>query len=307
MTTIEQHISNLLYTHECVIIPDFGAFVATSVSARIDHDKNILLPPGKEIGFNRSLSHNDGLLISTYAQKKGVSYVAAKAEVEQFRLGLIDQLESGCSVEIVNVGTLKRDAIGNVQFSADNTENYLADSFGLTSFHFAPDVSVKPVNENVQVKRLLRPVTHKHIAATVALVIGLFATSPMVNDVAVDWDLNAASSIDFLVNRISSEATLVEEREVLAESLSQEELVVDEEIEENHFFVIAGSFKRQSQAEEFLKGIVAKGEKQAFVLTSPNKRYRIALDGFSNKVEAVNSMNNYRNKEDFKTVWVLKQ
>jgi len=306
MTTIEQHISNLLYTHECIIIPDFGAFVASTISARIDTDKNILLPPSKEIGFNRSLSHNDGLLISTYAQIKGISYSLAKIEVEQLRIRIVDQLELGNEVRLEKIGTLKSDAMGNVQFTSFASENYLPDSFGLTSFHFAPDLHVKPVNENVQVKRLLKPLSQRSIAAAVTLMIGLFAISPKMNDVGIQN--NAASTIDFLTAPHSTDDAIKVDAEVFTQTAGEEELTVEEQVvEENHYFIIAGSFKKESQANTFLKQIHAAGEEQAFVLKSPKNRYRIALDGYANKPEAVNSMNNYRLKEDFKTVWVLKQ
>jgi len=308
MTTIEQHISNLLYTHECVIIHDFGAFVATTISAKIDRDKNILFPPVKEIGFNRSLSHNDGLLVSTYAQIKEISYNVAKEEVEKFRIRLIDELEAGNEVLIERVGTLKRDAIGHVQFTSSSSENYLTDSFGLSSFHFTPDIRLDPVKDNVQVKRLLRPLKQKHIAATVTLLIGLFAISPSVNDKTTSGDLNTASTIDFFVNSHPAETTLqLHEEDFTSKIVTKENSEVESDVMEAHFFIIAGSFKREAQAQQFLKRVQSMGEQQAYILVSANKRYRIALDGYSSKPEAINSMNNYRKLEEFKTVWVLKQ
>ncbi|MCU4163907.1 SPOR domain-containing protein [Carboxylicivirga caseinilyticus] len=309
MTTIEQHISNLLYTHDCVIIPDFGAFVASLASARIDKDKNILLPPSKEIGFNRSLSHNDSLLISTFAQRNGLTYSHAKIEVERFRSKVIDQLESGNEVNLDKIGSLKLDAIGNVQFTSGTTENYLPEAFGLTSFHFTPEININPVKENIQVKRLLKPLSQRNIAATVTLLIALFAISPSITDSGVDKNYSTAGTLDYLFPVKADNHELVVNAKDFTNSASEDVLIVKESlpVEENHFFLIAGSFKKESQAKQFLKQIQLKGEEQAFVLESPNKRYRVALDGYTNKPEAVNSMKNYRLQENFKTVWVLKQ
>lgn len=307
MTTVEHHISNLLYINDCVIIPDFGAFVASPVSAHVDTDKNILTPPTKEIGFNRSLSHNDGLLISTFANIRKLSYGKAKVEVEIFRNRLVEAIENGKEFHIEKVGSLKLDSIGNVQFSPVKSENYLTDSFGLSSFHFTPDVQIKPVKENIQVKRLLRPLSQKHIAASVALVVGLFAISPVVNDEGQNEKF-AASTIDFSsVNQNASSSDYIVNEQELNTTASEEISVVENIVEEEHFFLIAGSFKKETQAKLFLKQIHALGEDQAFVLESPNKRYRIALDGYTNKPEAINSLNAYRKLNDFKTVWVLKQ
>ncbi len=307
MTAVEHHISNLLYTHECVIIPEFGAFVASSVSAQIDKDKNILSPPSKEIGFNRSLSHNDGLLVSTYAKEVSISYEEGKKEIERFRNQLIEDIENGKEFEIEKVGSLKLDSIGNVQFTPLKSENYMADSFGLSSFHFTPDVQVRPVKESVQVRRLLRPLSQKHIAATVALMVGLFAISPVVNDESTNEKFTA-STFDFVKveQKTESKDYVVNVNEIASDAI---EIVAEEDLaeEENHFFLIAGSFKKEAQAKSFLKQIHALGEEQAFLLESENKRYRIALDAFTNKPEAVNSLNTYRKLKDFKTVWVLKQ
>lgn len=309
MISVEKHISDLLYTNDCVIIPQFGAFVASRVSAQIDTEKNILMPPTKQIGFNRSLSHNDGLLISTYANRNGMSYNEARVEVDNFRADLVEKLEEGLEIVFEKVGVLKRDSIGNVQFVSSKENNFLADSFGLTSFHFKPELEIKPYKENTQVKRLLRPLSSRQIAATVALIIGLFAISPSVNNSLKNYDLSTASAFDFVKNESVVKDKIVD-AEMFTEESKPEDLTVEEEpavVEQDQFFLIAGSFKLESQAEEFLAFVKRLGEEQAYILKSSNERYRIVLDGFANKPEAVNSLNNYRKLKNFKTVWVLKQ
>ncbi len=70
---IDQHISDLLYCYDCVIIPDFGGFVANYRSAEIDKKRNILYPPSKGIIFNKNLVHNDGLLANKIAKDENTS------------------------------------------------------------------------------------------------------------------------------------------------------------------------------------------------------------------------------------------
>lgn len=310
MIAIDQHISQLLFTHECVIIPGFGAFVLTPISAKINTEKNILLPPSKEIGFNRSLSHNDGLLISTYAQASNVSYASAKVNIENYTALLKEQINSGNTINLSDIGSIKADINGNLQFTASNTTNYCKDSFGLGSFHFAPELQIKHTNENLQVKRVLKPLKQRHIAATVALLVGLFAISPDVNNEFEAGNMNTAGTIDFTTTNNSlhpensyrsDAASFIEE----SESLPEEEAITA--INKNQFYLIAGSFNNESQAERFLKQIHNKGERQAFILHSPNNRFRIALNGFEDKGIAIQSMRNYRKQKDFKTVWVMKQ
>jgi len=59
---IEQHIFELLFQHDCVILSDFGGFVANYVSAKVDNSTQRIFPPAKTVIFNKYLSNNDGLL-----------------------------------------------------------------------------------------------------------------------------------------------------------------------------------------------------------------------------------------------------
>lgn len=89
MNEIIRHIEFLLVSHDCVIIPGFGAVLAHSLSARYDKSSDVLLPPSRTFSFNKSLNHNDGLLVSSIARSKGISFEAAASvvsvEVETMR------------------------------------------------------------------------------------------------------------------------------------------------------------------------------------------------------------------------------
>ena len=305
MISVAQQISNLLFTHECVIVPNLGAFVSTTVSAQFDDDKNVFMPPTKEIGFNRSLSHNDGLLISTIAQKKDLSYGKAKVLVEEFIADVHRELKQGGQFEIEKVGTLKQDALGYMQFVSDKSEAYLMDAFGLSSFHFEPIVKSKTIAvENPQVRRLLQPVGLKQIAASVAVLVGLFAASQKLDNPTLNKHMDSASMLSL------TNADLVEpitESNIVVDVKAIEEANVVNVEEEKSFFLIAGSFKKIVQAERFLARVKEMGEEQAFVLRSPNNRFRVAIEGYADKADAVDQLNVYRGKESFKSVWILTQ
>ncbi len=305
MTTVDQHISNLLFTHECVIVPALGALVSTNVSARFDADKNMFLPPAKEIGFNRSLSHNDGLLISTLSQKNNISYGKAKVMVEEFVAQILAKVNGGDRARIDKVGSLKKDALGNLQFVAETTEAYLTDSYGLSSFNFKTLVAPqKTVVENSQVRSLLQPVGLKQIAASVAMIVGLFAISQSLHN-PMHTTTNEANMLSFVVPAADHVET--PEETVVVSSDEIEAAIEAAAPVKNSYFLIAGSFKTANQANRFLNIIHEMGEKQAFVLASPNQRFRVAINGYASKADAVVDLNAYRLKEDFKTVWVLNQ
>ena len=59
MQKIDKHINELLYNHDCVIVPEFGGFVTNYASAKIHPVQHTFTPPSKNIVFNKNLKNND--------------------------------------------------------------------------------------------------------------------------------------------------------------------------------------------------------------------------------------------------------
>ena len=59
MIELERHIEILLLTNDCVIIPNFGGFMAHYRAAHFDERDNSFLPPTRTVGFNHALKLND--------------------------------------------------------------------------------------------------------------------------------------------------------------------------------------------------------------------------------------------------------
>ena len=68
MLRIIGHIERLLLRNDCVIIPQWGGFVLREVPASCDEEGVWFYPARKEISFNTSLRHTDGLLAESYMQ-----------------------------------------------------------------------------------------------------------------------------------------------------------------------------------------------------------------------------------------------
>jgi nucleoid DNA-binding protein len=130
------NIKSLLYRHDCVILPEFGGFVANYVPARVDYDRNIFSPPSKKISFNSQLTHNDGLLISSVSQTYGLGYKNARIKVDAFTREMKNKLEKGKKITLEGLGTLFPGKDHTVQFEPDPSVNYLVQSYGLSTFEF---------------------------------------------------------------------------------------------------------------------------------------------------------------------------
>ena len=81
---ITAFIRELLFGHDCVIVPGFGGFIGNYTPARIDKNSGTFYPPVKQISFNRNLNHNDGLLIGKISGFSNMTYGDTRNMVEEF-------------------------------------------------------------------------------------------------------------------------------------------------------------------------------------------------------------------------------
>ncbi len=124
-------VSELLYKHNCVIIPGFGGFVGNFKSTDFDQNRLLISPSRKKVVFNQSLIENDGLLINGLMAKKELSYNQAEKEVLLFTKFLKDRLEKYKNYEFKNIGSLYLNKENALIFVAYNGVNFHKKSFGL--------------------------------------------------------------------------------------------------------------------------------------------------------------------------------
>lgn len=135
---ITRYLIELLYDHECVVIPNFGAFITKHHSAVVDYANNHFMPPYKEIAFNSKLVNNDDLLINYISETDKISYDSAASIVQKFVDKCNALLDHKAEVEFENFGTLHLSFMGEFVFEAKENLNILGDSFGLTDFKVQP-------------------------------------------------------------------------------------------------------------------------------------------------------------------------
>jgi len=135
---ITAFIRELLFGHDCVIVPGFGGFIGNYTPAQIDRAAGTFYPPVKQISFNRNLNHNDGLLVGKISDTSGIGYGDARNLVDEFVAGVRKKLEKGEKVSFDKIGSFVNNQEGNIQFEPDSTVNYLLDSYGLESFKCMP-------------------------------------------------------------------------------------------------------------------------------------------------------------------------
>jgi cell division septation protein DedD len=139
MNRLIEHIERLLLLHDCVIIPDFGGFVLRSISASYNAETNMFFPPQKEVVFNQTLGHNDGLLMESYMKKYEADFGKAQQLVRNDITLLKDMLESEGELHFGAIGFFIKDE-ERLVFTAGTKSDALfnTSSFGLPTFHFLP-------------------------------------------------------------------------------------------------------------------------------------------------------------------------
>ncbi len=128
---LERVINDLLYAHDCVIVPGFGGFLTHYRSARLDGRQRMLHPPGKDLSFNRNLTRSDGLLVDEVARREGLGHEPARQRID----GLVEvwrgRLDREGRLELNLLGTFFLDAERNLQFEPDRRVNHLKGAYGL--------------------------------------------------------------------------------------------------------------------------------------------------------------------------------
>ena len=133
---LQRHIEILLLNNDCVIVPDFGGFVAHYISARYSEEDNVFLPPLRTLGFNPQLRINDSLLVQSYINAYDISYPEAlhriNDEVEEMR----DTLDTEGHYDLENIGNLTINDEGNYQFEPCEAGILSPELYGLGSYEF---------------------------------------------------------------------------------------------------------------------------------------------------------------------------
>jgi hypothetical protein len=152
------YISELLFTHDCVIVPSFGGFVCTYAPAKVHPAQHIFTPPSKSVFFNKHLQNNDGLLVNAIATAVPCSFDEAQKDVNSFVAAVQQEIKQGRKVDLPHLGTLVVDPEGNVSFESAPDVNFLIESFGMSSFQSMPIIREGAVEKKEAKEAVVRDI-----------------------------------------------------------------------------------------------------------------------------------------------------
>lgn len=133
MFQVLSHIESLLANHPFVILPTIGGFV-TSIQASY-RQEDTLYPPCKALGFNPTLTYNDGLLAQSIAQANNWTVEQANQIIVEEAQQIRQHIQSWGHLSMGKLGTLIRTAQG-IGFEPTAQGLPLAESYGLQPIYF---------------------------------------------------------------------------------------------------------------------------------------------------------------------------
>lgn len=308
---ISQFISELLFEHECVIVPGMGGFIANYSPAKVHPVSDQFLPPTKTIAFNINLNSNDGLLINHLAASKGINYQDARRQVESFVAESLSRLRQGLTVSIPGIGEIHQDPEGHSQFTPEEQTNYLADSFGLSSF-VSPKIQrvrvAAPV-ETVPELRQFAPAPRKKnrrswmaVAASAAVLAGAVWFSFNVQTHAP-----AEANFTGFVPLSNTHTTPVKPATTSIAAPAKTPASTPAPIElQKPYHIVCGAFGSQSNAAHLVNQLKAAGHEASLVGKSKSGLFRVSIQSYATFKEAIQKMKEFR-LGDHPTAWVLKK
>jgi len=317
---ITAFIRELLFGHDCVIVPGFGGFIGNYTPARIDKNSGTFYPPIKQISFNRNLNHNDGLLIGRITGSSTINYADARTIVEEFVGDLRRKLEKGEKVVFDNIGSFINNQEGNVQFEPDRNVNYHLDSYGLESFQCLPlegyDVRKRIIRKAG--KDPVKQASFRKILWRAAVIIPLLTflvAVPLKTDLfktkVETTTLNPLITAEFEHNKKALEndipdVSVLANEDIPAISEEPVTTAIAEPVAAvtSSYFIITGSFKSEENAVS-QAAILREDGFDPEIVTAPNGFFRVSAMMCSDKSTAFAKKDSIAKK--FPGTWISRK
>ena len=310
--TVEHYISELLFLHDCVILPNFGGFVGNPQSAKLNKTTGVLSPPSKQILFNTNLKTNDGLLITHISNQEGITQEQAKNEVENYATKIADKLTNTKVLRIDKIGLFTLGREGNVIFLQDSSNNYSVDAFGMKATHNKTVVRETIVEEKVAATiKTIRtqsnnPRVFLKVAAVIIPLIALSYISISQQDRINNIYTQMASLNPFeTTTTVEPIVEIIPEVKIEIEATPIVEIIEEEIapviIPEKTYYIIAGAFAEQRNANK----MIAKLKRWNYntEIVPGGNLLRVSYDSFTNKADALVAL--HQIKQENSAAWLL--
>jgi nucleoid DNA-binding protein len=332
---LDQHIAKLLEQHECVIVPDFGAFITNDRPCYINETEGKIYPSSKRLAFNPSLTFNDGLLINSISFSEKLTYQDVTDQVKKCVEQWKKTLSGKEKLLLIGIGEMVLNDDQKLIFNPLVTGNIHSESFGLSELDITPVVRKSPELASIEKEisftlvdeeeettndhhhhKSVKPkkILYYSLTAYIPVIIGLWA----VLYFADPFNKTNESSLNPVVSKGKPEAKAITKNESQPGSISNNEqkisrkdnmntasVVTINESPKPIYYVIGGSFKSYKNAAVLQKEFLDKNF-DSKIVKSENNQYRVTYSKFSSRTEAEQYLRTIRQSEN-SSAWILNE
>jgi len=321
---IATYISDLLYRHECVVLPGYGAFISRRLPAQHFVSSHTIYPPKKGLTFNAQIQQNDGLLVNYVATVASIPYQEAMQEVRNYVRFLDNELDTNGVITIHKIGRFTRNEEQSLQFTPMYLVNYLPEAFGLAShetyavdrtaietYVAPPAVATAAVDTTIQEEEET-PVVPLHVPAVQT------TNTPWLRYAAIGVVLLGVSSLI----GYNTYTTSVANNEIVVEEMVQQEIT--REIQEatfmisnplpsielevtpliKNYHIVAGAFRDPANADKKVAQLKRNGYEAERIGVNKYGLHNVAFSSHVDRNDAINAMYLLR-KQGFTGAWLL--
>jgi len=232
---LSKHIEYLLLSNDCLIIPQFGAFVARYMTSEWSEKEEIFLPPYRLVHFNDNIRHNDNLLASSLMHMYRINQDEALKWIDEYVKYINEELLVNGSFDMGSIGILfKENDFSPISFSACQAGVVSPELYGLDSFQTSilPEEILckteKPAEKKKRLAFIEKDDTHitirlnrkaVNVVSTIAACILLFFMfSTPVQNTSKTTDLSSNKELFFPRNLIPHQQTSSNEKKSMVET-----------------------------------------------------------------------------------------
>lgn len=317
MDRLALHIEYLLLRHDCVVVPDFGAFIKVRHAASTSSESGIIKPMTQEVRFNGALRHDDGMLASSYARREHLSYGEARDTVRQAVTLLSDTLRTDREATIGRLGLITLDEEDNHLFTPAWAPDTLAARLGfypttINRTTAAAGIAPAPATQHTATetkppqtsprfdtaRNYYIPVNRRMVRYAASLIavfaVALSAILPFTTDTHEDQASIVPVKTIVKAVREAAPAPVTEIPTAQEEKASEPE---------NTWHLIVGTFHSQQEADNFIAANSDKGYSLSTVAS--RNLYRVSACDAADKATLLPELNSAEFQQKFQQAWIF--
>ncbi len=341
---IQKYIYDLLFDHECVIVPGFGGFIKNYKHAVLQDGTFVFNPPRQFVVFNGALSLNDGLLATHIAGCEKCSFDEAMSVIRRDVTSWHERLRSGKKVTLIDIGTFHHNYERKLVFEPDTDTNFFAEAYGLSAFVASPALKIsgrKPLMPKPAASMSKQQLAAlRNFGRAAAITIPLIAAGiwiSMNTGIVEKYAQHSAGIIKEVLIRPQAQTEPINQtaapeakpttspeniysfdvaEPIVPADSSQPALTSSGNIDivkampgfeskpESGYHIIVGSFERKANAETLCRLFVDQGYRPVIVPNAAGM-FRVSLTSFCEKNQALDFLYSLR-KQTYPEAWVLR-